>query len=47
MLETMAADLGAGEIVIQDMLARREDRLRSYELLAHAFELAAPAGVAA
>jgi len=39
MLEVMAADLDAKEIVIQDMIARREDRLRSYELLADAFEL--------
>ena len=47
MLEIMAADLGAEEIVLQDMVARRTDRLRSYELLAEAFELtASPAGAA-
>ena len=40
MLGIMAADVGAQEIVIQDLIARREDRLRSYELLAEAFRLA-------
>jgi len=37
MLEVMAADLGAQEIVIQDRIARRDDRIRSYELLADVF----------
>lgn len=46
MLEVMAADLGAQEIVIQDMIARREDRIRSYELLADAFALTAATSVA-
>jgi luciferase family oxidoreductase group 1 len=40
MLEIMAADVGAREIVIQDLIARRDDRLRSYELLAETFGLA-------
>ena len=39
MLEIMAADVGAREIVCQDMIAERADRLRSYELLAEVFEL--------
>ena len=39
MLQIMAADLGATEIVLQDMIARRSDRLRSYQLLAEVFEL--------
>ncbi|HVW44604.1 MAG TPA: LLM class flavin-dependent oxidoreductase [Amycolatopsis sp.] len=43
MLQIMADDLGAEEIVLQDMIARREDRLRSYALLADTFELSAPA----
>lgn len=43
MLEIMAADVGAAEIVLQDMIADRGDRARSYELLADAFALAKPA----
>jgi hypothetical protein len=39
MLETMAADVGASEIVLQDMIGDAADRWRSYELLAEAFEL--------
>jgi luciferase family oxidoreductase group 1 len=39
MLETMAADVGACEIVLQDMIGDAAERWRSYELLAEAFEL--------
>lgn len=39
MLQIMADDLGAEEIVVQDMIARREDRLHSYALLSEAFDL--------
>ncbi|EYF06018.1 LLM class flavin-dependent oxidoreductase [Chondromyces apiculatus] len=38
-LERMARDTGAEEIVIQDIILSHEARLRSYELLAQAFEL--------
>lgn len=41
MLEVMAADLGAEEIVVQDLISRRDDRIRSYGLLADAFALTA------
>lgn len=41
MLESMAAEVGAHEIVLQDRIARRTDRIRSYELLADAFALPA------
>jgi alkanesulfonate monooxygenase SsuD/methylene tetrahydromethanopterin reductase-like flavin-dependent oxidoreductase (luciferase family) len=47
MLEVMAADLGAEEIVVQDLIARRTDRIRSYELLAGAFDLAAESAAVA
>jgi luciferase family oxidoreductase group 1 len=48
MLTLMAADLGAKEIVLQDLIGSREDRLRSYELLAEEFDLTSrgPAQVA-
>lgn len=46
MLEIMAADLGADEIVLQDLIGRRDDRLRSYELLAEAFDLRPPVAAA-
>lgn len=36
MLQIMADDVGAKEIILQDLIARREDRVRSYELLAGA-----------
>lgn len=45
MLEVMAADLGAQEIVIQDRIACRNDRVRSYELLADAFALTSSPGM--
>lgn len=34
MLNTMASDTQADEIIIQDQIARHQDRIRSYELLA-------------
>lgn len=39
MLQVMAADVGAHEIVVQDLIADQKDRLASYELIAEAFEL--------
>jgi luciferase family oxidoreductase group 1 len=41
LLGEMAAEIGAREIVIQDLLERRADRVRSYELIAEAFDLRA------
>jgi alkanesulfonate monooxygenase SsuD/methylene tetrahydromethanopterin reductase-like flavin-dependent oxidoreductase (luciferase family) len=41
LLETMTDEIGAEEIVVQDMIARPADRTRSYDLIAGAFELAA------
>ena len=40
MLEAMAAEVGADELVLQDLIAEPADRQRSYELIAQAFELA-------
>jgi luciferase family oxidoreductase group 1 len=40
LLETMTDEIGAEEIVIQDMIARPAERTRSYDLIAGAFELA-------
>lgn len=41
MLETMAAEVGADELILQDLIAQPSDRQRSYELIADAFGLAA------
>ncbi|MET8763555.1 hypothetical protein [Lentzea sp. NPDC004782] len=35
----MAAETDAKELILQDMIVRPHDRIRSYELLAHAVEL--------
>lgn len=43
MLEVMAADLGADEIVVQDLIASQVDRQESYALIADAFDLRGPA----
>ena len=43
MLEIMAVDVGADEIVVQDLIAGQDDRVASYELLADAFALSAGA----
>ena len=44
-LEEMVAATGADELMLQDMIARPADRLRSYELIADVFDLS-PAPVA-
>ena len=41
-LEQMVAESGADEILVQNMIASPEDRHRSHQLLAEAFELAPP-----
>lgn len=38
-LSTMAAETDAKELILQDMIVRPHDRIRSFELLAHAAEL--------
>lgn len=38
MLTTIASDVQADEVIIQDQIARHEDRVRSYELLAGVFQ---------
>jgi hypothetical protein len=38
-LEEMVAATGADELMLQDMIARPADRLRSYELIADVFDL--------
>ncbi|MER5917586.1 MsnO8 family LLM class oxidoreductase [Streptomyces sp. NPDC001982] len=40
-LEAMAEETGADEIILQDFIGSPEDRLRSYTLISKAFELAA------
>ena len=47
MLEAMAAEVGADEFVLQDLIADPADRQRSYRLIADAFELSAREGQAA
>lgn len=47
MLRIIAADVGAEEVVIQDQIARHEDRVRSYELLASVPGLVSPDPVSA
>lgn len=39
----MAADLGADEIVVQDLIDGRVDRQEPYALIADAFDLRGPA----
>jgi alkanesulfonate monooxygenase SsuD/methylene tetrahydromethanopterin reductase-like flavin-dependent oxidoreductase (luciferase family) len=39
LLEEMAATTGVDELMLQDMIARPADRLRSYELIADVFDL--------
>lgn len=39
LLETMADEVGADELILQDLISDRADRRRSYELIAGAFEL--------
>jgi luciferase family oxidoreductase group 1 len=46
MLEAMAAEVGADEFVLQDLIADPADRQRSYRLIADAFELSAREGQA-
>jgi luciferase family oxidoreductase group 1 len=46
-LEQVAADYGAEEVIVVTITFDHEARRRSYELLAHAFELSAPAPAAA
>jgi hypothetical protein len=38
-LQSMAAEVEADEIIIQDLIAQRSDRLTSYRLLAESFDL--------
>jgi alkanesulfonate monooxygenase SsuD/methylene tetrahydromethanopterin reductase-like flavin-dependent oxidoreductase (luciferase family) len=45
-LEEVAAEYGAGEILVVTITHEHGARLRSYELIAEAFELAAPAELA-
>ena len=40
LIEECVAETGADEVVIQDLIAEPDDRIRSYELIAEAFELA-------
>lgn len=42
-IETMVAESGADEVMVQSMILDQSARRRSHELLAEAFELAAPA----
>lgn len=41
-LEAMAAEVGADELMLQDLIADPADRRLSYELIARAFELSGP-----
>ncbi len=45
LIQAMATEVGAEEVMIQDMILDQRARLRSYELLAEAFALSIPAPV--
>ena len=45
LITTMTTTTGADEVIIQDLIARHDDRMRSYELIAEVFDLSAMAEV--